>query len=102
MSVKMDTARALGLMGFTSTRWMDASTGADPKAALDKALFDQTQNLSLKRTTKGVTKFAESLFCKVEGPIQSTFSHLKIVLQTGLKLLYFSQYLVIILRLKCL
>jgi hypothetical protein len=57
MSIKMDTARALGLMGLTSTRWMDASTGADPKAALDKALFTQTQNLGMKRTGKTVSTF---------------------------------------------
>ena len=43
--VKMDTARALGIMGFTSTRWMDASSGMNPKESLDKALFDQMQEL---------------------------------------------------------
>jgi hypothetical protein len=45
----MDSARALGIMGFSSTRWMDASTGMDPKEALDKALSDQMQNISQKK-----------------------------------------------------
>ena len=57
MANRMDSARALALMGFTSTRWMDASTGGDPKAALDKALFTQTQNLGLKRSGKAVSTF---------------------------------------------
>ena len=57
MSMKMDTAKALGLMGFTSTRWMDTANGQDPKEALDKALFQQTQNLGLKKSTKGVILF---------------------------------------------
>ena len=55
--MKMDTAKALGLMGFTSTRWMDTANGQDPKEALDKALFQQTQNLGLKKSTKGVILF---------------------------------------------
>jgi hypothetical protein len=46
---KMDSARALGIMGFSSTRWMDASTGMDPKEALDKALSEQMQNISQKK-----------------------------------------------------
>ena len=45
----MDSARALGIMGFSSTRWMDASTGMDPKEALDKALSDQMQSISQKK-----------------------------------------------------
>ena len=47
---KMDVTRAQSLLGFTSNRWMDASGGADPKGVLDKALEDQMQKLSLKRT----------------------------------------------------
>ncbi len=46
---KMDSARALGLMGFGGTRLMDRSTGADPKVALDKALFSQMQILAQRK-----------------------------------------------------
>ncbi len=31
------------------TRWMDASTGMDPKEALDKALSEQMQTISHKK-----------------------------------------------------
>jgi hypothetical protein len=51
---KMDLVRALSLMGLSNNRWMDASSGGDPKAALDKALFEQMQNLDKKRTMKVV------------------------------------------------
>ena len=54
--VRMDLTRALSLMGLSNNRWMDASTGNDPKEALDKALFKQTQVLELKRTGKGVSQ----------------------------------------------
>lgn len=47
--VKMDSARALGLMGFGGTRLMDRSTGSDPKEALDKALFNQMQVLAQRK-----------------------------------------------------
>jgi len=57
MSMKMDTAKAMSLMGFTSTRWMDTSNGQDPKEALDKALFQQTHNLGMKKSSKGVITF---------------------------------------------
>ena len=45
----MDSARALGLMGFGGTRLMDRSTGSDPKVALDKALFSQMQVLAQRK-----------------------------------------------------
>ena len=47
---KMDVARATGIMGFSSSRWLDKSqTGADPKKELDKALFTQMQELLKKK-----------------------------------------------------
>lgn len=47
---KMDLARATGLMGFNSGRWLDTSqTGSDPKTELDKALFNRMQDLMKKR-----------------------------------------------------
>ena len=46
---KMDTAKALGLMGFSGTRAMDRSSGNDPKDALDKALFNQMQLLAQRK-----------------------------------------------------
>ena len=33
----------------TFNRWMDASTGMDPKEALDKALSDQMMNIAQKK-----------------------------------------------------
>ena len=49
IGAKMDSARALGIMGFSSTRFMDQSSGTDPKEALDKALFEQMQTLANKK-----------------------------------------------------
>ena len=48
--VKMDLARALGCMGFNSSRWLDSSqNGSDPKTELDKALFNRMQDLMKKQ-----------------------------------------------------
>jgi len=55
---KMDTNRALGIMGFGNLRWLDPSTGMDPKQALDKALFEKTQKLCASRSN-GQTKQVE-------------------------------------------
>ena len=46
---KMDPTRAQGLLGFSSSRWMDPNAGLDPKSALDKALFDQMQKIQAKK-----------------------------------------------------
>ncbi len=46
---KMDPTRAQGLLGFSSSRWMDPNTGMDPKDALDRALFDQMQKIQTKK-----------------------------------------------------
>ena len=43
----MDSARALSIMGFTSTRWMDAAS--DPKEALDRALSEKMLTISQKK-----------------------------------------------------
>ena len=58
---KMDVTRAQSLLGFTSNRWMDASSGASPKGVLDKALEDQMQKLSLKRTAGKSTTAKEKV-----------------------------------------
>ena len=50
---KMDLARATGLMGFNSSRWLDSSqTGSNPKAELDKALFNRMNELMMKKRVK--------------------------------------------------
>ena len=48
---KMDVARASGIMGFSSGRWLDKSHGSetDPKKELDKALFTRMQDLLKKK-----------------------------------------------------
>ena len=48
---KMDVARASGIMGFSSGRWLDKSHGneTDPKKELDKALFTRMQDLLKKK-----------------------------------------------------
>ena len=47
---KMDVARASGIMGFSSGRWLDKSTKeTDPKKELDKALFNRMQDLLKKK-----------------------------------------------------
>ena len=47
---KMDVARASGIMGFSSGRWLDKSTkDTDPKKELDKALFTRMQDLLKKK-----------------------------------------------------
>jgi hypothetical protein len=45
----MDPTRAQGLLGFSSSRWMDPNATIDPKTALDKALFDQMQKVQSKK-----------------------------------------------------
>ena len=52
----MDSSRAQGLLGFSNNRWMDVNAGTDPKTVLDKALADQMQKLSLKRSAKSTGK----------------------------------------------
>jgi hypothetical protein len=47
---KMDTNRALAIMGLANLRWLDPSTGVDPKEALDKALFERTQMLTKSKS----------------------------------------------------
>ena len=47
---KMDSNRALSVMGLVNLRWLDPSTGVDPKVALDKALFERTQMLTMSRS----------------------------------------------------
>jgi hypothetical protein len=49
---KMDTAKAQSLLGFTSNRWMDASTGTDPKILLDQALDAQMQKATQRKAMK--------------------------------------------------
>jgi hypothetical protein len=46
---KMDSAKALGILGFTSTRWLDASSGLNPKQELDKAHFSQMMDITKKK-----------------------------------------------------
>ena len=48
---KMDVARASGIMGFSSSRWLDKSHNneTDPKKELDKALFTRMQDLLKKK-----------------------------------------------------
>ena len=45
----MDPTRAQGLLGFSSSRWMDPNAGLDPKSALDKALFEQMHKIQAKK-----------------------------------------------------
>jgi hypothetical protein len=56
---KMDITRAQGILGFTSNRWMDASSGVNPKQALDKALEERMQKLAQKQSAKKADKEKE-------------------------------------------
>merc|ERR1711884_404947 len=47
----MDAAKALGILGFTSSRWLDMSSGLTPKQELDKAHFSKMMEI-LKRKKK--------------------------------------------------
>ena len=55
ISTKMDLAKALGILGFTSTRWLDQSSGLDPKEELDKAHFNQMMEITRKRKQQKVS-----------------------------------------------
>ena len=46
---KMDPTRAQGLLGFSSSRWMDPTAGVEPKDALDRALFEQMNRIQAKK-----------------------------------------------------
>ena len=45
----MDQAKALGILGFTSTRWLDMSSGLTPKQELDKAHFAKMMEIMKKK-----------------------------------------------------
>ena len=45
----MDEAKALGIFGFTSKRWLDMSSGLTPKEELDKAHFAKTMAITKKK-----------------------------------------------------
>ena len=45
----MDLAKALGVLGFTSTRWLDMSSGLSPKQELDKAHFAKMMEIMKKK-----------------------------------------------------
>merc|ERR1711997_1411659 len=47
----MDLAKAMGILGFTSSRWLDMSSGFTPKQELDKAHFAKMMEI-LKRKKK--------------------------------------------------
>ena len=45
----MDVSKALGIMGFTSTRWLDYSSGKSPKQELDNAHFDKMMEINRRK-----------------------------------------------------
>ena len=45
----MDLAKAMGVLGFTSNRWLDLSSGLTPKQELDKAHFSKMMNIMKKK-----------------------------------------------------
>ena len=53
----MDAAKALGILGFTSTRWLDMSSGLTPKQELDKAHFDKMMAITKKKVIFNGIKF---------------------------------------------
>ena len=53
----MDAAKALGILGFTSTRWLDMSSGLTPKQELDKAHFDKMMAITKKKVIFNIIKF---------------------------------------------
>lgn len=55
---KMDLAKALGILGFNSTRWLDASSGLDPKTELDKQHFIQMMEIIKRKKTAAKEKKA--------------------------------------------
>merc|ERR1711997_437400 len=51
----MDLAKAMGILGFTSSRWLDMSSGLTPKQELDKAHFAKMMEI-LKRKKNSVSE----------------------------------------------
>ena len=47
----MDLAKALGIMGFTSTRWSEKHKGNNPKEELDKAQFAKLMQIQKKKVS---------------------------------------------------
>ena len=47
----MDLAKALGIMGFTSTRWSEKHKGNNPKEELDKAQFAKLMHIQKKKAS---------------------------------------------------
>ena len=48
----MHEAKALGIFGFTSKRWLDMSSGLTPKEELDKAHFAKMMEIMKKKKKK--------------------------------------------------
>ena len=53
---KMDLALAQSILGFNNNRWMDTSSGGNPKKNLDEALEVQMHALAQRRTGKPSAK----------------------------------------------
>ena len=49
----MELAKALGILGFSNTRWMETckSSGTTPKQVLDKAHFNKTMYINKQRVS---------------------------------------------------
>ena len=66
----MDLAKALGILGFTSTRWLDMSSGLTPKQVLDKAHFTKMmeimKSLALVTSEKGQHGSSTYLQCAIK------------------------------------
>ena len=50
----------MGILGFTSSRWLDMSSGFTPKQELDKAHFAKMMEI-LKRKKKNSTSVSDFL-----------------------------------------
>ena len=74
----MDAAKALGILGFTSTRWLDMSSGLTPKQELDKAHFDKMMAITKKKV---IFNEIHTVRCNLE-PEKSTQ---KICLSIGIR-----------------
>ena len=51
-ATNMDLAKAMGVLGFTSNRWLDLSSGLTPKQELDKAHFSKMMDIMKKKKKK--------------------------------------------------
>ena len=64
---KMDLAKAMSTLGFTSSRWLDHSSGLTPKQELDKAHFSKMMEIMKKKKNSAKVRILQIVSASLVG-----------------------------------